>query len=102
MCFRFVEDEGRARHPLVISRKTYERSKSALLEKPLRTNCELSRLFKDFTKGKQEHQLRLRFLGHIRTEQSYARHKQLCKRNDFMSVLHVLPVPDSKQAQIKF
>ena len=30
------------------------------------------------------------------------RHKQLCTRDDFMSVLHVLPVPGSKQAEIKF
>ena len=31
----------------------------------------------------------------------FSRHKELCTRDDFVSVLHVLPTPDSKQTQIK-
>ena len=60
----------------------------------------ISRLFSDLTK-KQEHQICLRCLGHVSTEESYARHKQLCTRDDFMSVLHVLPMLGSTQAEIK-
>ena len=101
--FSFVDDEGRARHHLVISRKNHERVANLLYWKnhyaPITS---IPRLFSDITKHDHEHQICLRCLGHFRTEESYARHKQLCTRNDFMSVLHVLPTPGSKQAQIKF
>ena len=58
--------------------------------------------FLDITKHGHEHQICLRCLGHFQTEETFARHKQLCTRDDFLSVLHVLPTPNSKQAQIKF
>ena len=35
-------------------------------------------------------------------EEIVASHKELCTQDDFMTVLYVLPVPDSKQSQIKF
>ena len=99
----FFDDEGRARHPLVISRKNYEHVANLLYWKghyaPI-TN--IIRLFSDITKHDHEHQICLHCLGHFRTEESYARHKQLCTRDDFISVLHVLPTPGSKQAEIKF
>ena len=44
----------------------------------------------------------LRCLGHFLSKEVLARHKELCTRKDFMSVLHVLPTPGPKQAQIKF
>ena len=44
----------------------------------------------------------LRCLGHFSSEEVLARRKELCTRDDFISVLHVLPVLSSKQAQIKF
>ena len=44
----------------------------------------------------------MRCLGHFSLKVILARHKKLCTRDDFRSVLHVLPVPGSKQAQIKF
>ena len=59
-------------------------------------------MISDITRHDNEHQICLRCLGHLRTEESYARHKQLCTRDDFMSVLHVRPMPGSKQAEIKF
>ena len=101
--FSFFDCQVRARHPLVINRKNYARVTNLLYWNNHYTPvANISRLCNDLTKGKQEHQICLRCLGYFRTEESYARHKQLTTRDDFMSVLHVLPVPGSKQAEIKF
>ena len=101
--FSFFDDEGRARYPLVISRKNHEREANLLYWKqhyaPITS---IQRLFKDITKHKEQKHFCLRCLGHFSFEEILARHKELCTRNDFMSVLHVLPMPGSKQAQIKF
>ena len=61
-----------------------------------------SRLFSDITKHKQLKHICLRCLGHFTTSNILARHQQLCTRGDFMSVLHVLPVPGTERDQIKF
>ena len=59
-------------------------------------------MFKNITKHKEQKNICLRCLGHFKTKESYGRHKELCTRDYFMSVLHVLSVPGSKQAQLKF
>ena len=101
--FSFFDDKGRARHPLVISRKNHEHVANLLYWKghyaPI-TN--ISRLFSDITKHGYEHQICLCCLGHFQTEETFDRHKLFFTREDFMSVLHVLPTPGSKQAQLKF
>ena len=58
--------------------------------------------FSYITEHGYEHQICLRCLGYFKTEETFARHKVLCTRDDFMSVLHVLPTSGSKQAQLKF
>ena len=97
------DEEVRACHPLVISRKNYQSVVNLFYRRnhyaPI--TC-IPRLFSDITKHDHEHQIWVRCLGHFRTEESYARHKQLCTRDDFMSVLHVLPTPGSKLAKIIF
>ena len=102
MCY-FFDDEGRARHPLVNSQKNYEHVANLLYWKghyaPI-TN--ISRLIQDITKHKEQNHFCLRCLGHFSSEEVLARHKELCTRYNFMSVLHVLPTPGSKQAHIKF
>ena len=94
--FSFFDDEGRARHPLIISPKNYESMANLLYWKghyaPI-TN--ITRLYSDITKHGHEHLICLRCLGHFRTEESFARHKELCNHNDFTSVLHVFPMPCS-------
>ena len=40
--------------------------------------------------------------GISQTEETLAKHQRLCTREDFMSVVHVLPAPDTEQAHIKF
>ena len=101
--FSFFDDDGRARHPLVISHKNHERVANLLYWKehyaPITS---IPRLFSDITKHTNQKHFCLRCLGHFSSEEVLARHKELCTRDDFMSVLHVLPTPGSKQAQIKF
>ena len=101
--FAFFDDEGRARYPLVISRKNDELAANLLYWKehyaPIGS---ILRLFKDITNHKEQQNICLRCLGHFKTKESYARHKELCTCDDFMSVLHVLSAPGSKQAQLKF
>ena len=101
--FSFFDDKGRARHPLVISRKNYQREANFLYwKKHYAPITSIPRLFLDITKhGNQKH-FCLRCLGHYTTEEVFARHKELCTRDDFMSVLHVLPAPNSIEAQLKF
>ena len=90
----FFDDKGRARHPLVISRNNYERVANLLyLKNYYAPIANISRLFSDLTISKRKQQICLHCLGHFRTEESYARDKQLCTREEFMSVLYVLPVP---------
>ena len=101
--FSFFDDEGRAGHPLMISRKNYDLVAKLLYWKDhFAPITSIPRLFSDITKHDQQHQICIRYLGHFHTEKSYMRHKELCTRNDFMSVLHVLPSPCSKQTQLKF
>ena len=101
--FSFFDDEGRARHPMVVSRKTFPRVANLLYWKghyaPINS---ISRLFFDITKHKEPKNICLRCLGHFKTPEILSRHQLLCTRDDYMSVLHVLPVPGSERSQIKF
>ena len=101
--FHFFDDEGRACHPLVISRTNYQYVANFLYWKGHYALITIiSRLFSHIIKHEHEQQICLRCLGHIRTEDIYDRHKQLCTWDDFVSVLHVLSTRGSKQAEIKF
>ena len=101
--FSFFDDEGRARHLLVISLKTTS-------ELPIystgRNTIPQSQAYHDYisdiTKHTHQKHFCLRCLGHFSSEEALARHNELCTRDDFMSVFHVLPTPGSKQAEIKF
>ena len=103
LMFCYFDDEDRAPHPLVISRNNYKRVANLLNWKghyALITN--ITRLCYEITKHGHEHKICFRCLTHIYTEESFARHKQLCTRKDFMSKLYVLLMPGSKKAQLKF
>ena len=87
----------------MISRKNYKRVANLLYWKdhyaPITS---IPSLFSDITKHTHQKYFCLRCFGHFSFEQVLTPHKELCTRDDFMSVLHVLPTPGSKQAQIKF
>ena len=101
--FSFFDDEGRARHPLVTSRKNYDNVANLLYWKDHYASItSIPRLFSDIIKNTHHKHFCLRCFGHLSSEEVLSRHKQLCTKDDFMSVLHVLLVPGSKQAQIKF
>ena len=88
--FSFFDDEGRARHPLVISRTIHERVANLLYWKQYYAPItSIQRLFKDITKHKEQKHFCLRCLGHFSSKEVLERQKELCTRDDFMSVLHV-------------
>ena len=59
-------------------------------------------LFNDLTNHQNRVNMCLRCLGRFYTPESLEKHQRLCTREDFMSVVHVLPAPDTEQAHIKF
>ena len=101
--FSYADDEGKDRYPMFISSKHYPREANLFYWKehyaPI---SDISRLFGDFTRSRQKHHMCTRCLGFFTTADILARHKQLCTRTDFMSVLHLLPAPDTEYAHIKF
>ena len=81
--FTFFDDEGRARHPLVSSRKNYQRETNLLYWKehyaPINS---IPRLFSDITKHGNQRHFCHRCLGHFSSEEVLARHQELCTRDD--------------------
>jgi hypothetical protein len=101
--FTFFDDEGRSRHPLYVSRKNYPREANLLYwNQHYALIAHFNRLFGDITKTDDQHHFCMRCLGYFNNADILARHQQLCTREDFVSTLHVLPAPDSKQAHIRF
>ena len=76
---------------MLISRNIYKREANLLYWKEnYAPSTNIPRFVSDITKHDHEHQIFLRCLCHFRTDESFARHKELCIREDLMSVLHVL------------
>ena len=102
MCFRFLMTKAALAIPWWSAVKISSVSPIHFIG---RNTMRQSQKFIDFSKilqNKQQLQFCLGCLGHFSSEEVLARHKKLCTRDDFMSALHVLPVPGSKHAQIKF
>ena len=86
---------------MVISRKNYERVVNLLyLKNQYPQITSIPCFFSDIKNTKQKYLASMPRLHFI--EKILGRHKELWTRNNFMSVLYVLSVPVSKQAQIKF
>ena len=60
------------------------------------------RLFTDVSGRPNKTFICRRCLGHFKTEETLKRHKQLCSRVDFMSVVHLLLVPGTDWSYIRF
>ena len=90
--FSFFNDEGKARHPLLISKKLYLRTANLLYwDEDYAPITDIPRLCYDISKHKQHKNICLRCLGSCYTEESLFKHQRRCTRKDFMSVLHVYP-----------
>ena len=101
--FSFFDDEGKARHLIFISRKLYPRTANLLYwDEHYARITDIPRLFQDINKHKHRNNICLQCLGRFYTEESLAKYQRICTREDFMSVVHVLPAAKSKQAHIKF
>ena len=101
--YTFSDDEGKGRHPLITSRKEYPRRADLLYwNEHYAPISDFSRLVFDISKHKHRKSICRRCFGSFYTKESLAKHERLCTREDFMSVLHVLPAPNTEQAHIKF
>jgi hypothetical protein len=101
--FSFFDDEGKARHPLFISEKNYPRTANLLYwNEHYAPIVSIPKLFFDLTKHDHQQFICIRCLGHFSTQSTFERHQRLCTREDFMSVVHMLPSPGSGFDEIKF
>ena len=101
--FSFFDDDGIAGHPLFISKKLYPRTANLLnWEEHYAPITDIPRLFQDINKHEHCNNICIRCLGSFYTEEYLWKHQRLCTREDFMSVVHVLPAPETEQSHIKF
>ena len=101
--FSLFDDEEKARFPMFISRTNFPRTAHLLYWNKHYAPIEnISRLFSDVTFHQNQKHFCLRCLGHFRTKEKLEYHKQLCTREDFMSVVHILPKPGTYDAHIRF
>ena len=101
--FSFFDDEGKALYPLYSSRTNHQRTADFFYwNEHYAPIANISRLFSKVTLRQNRKFFCRRCLGHFRTEEKLNRHKQLCTREDFMSVVHVLPEPGTDESFIKF
>ena len=101
--FTFFDDEGKARHPYFISKKQHPSTANLLYWSghyaPI---SNVSSLFSDIFTHEHRLNLCLRCLGNFYSADKLARHKELCTREDYLSVVHVLPTEGSKNSRIEF
>ena len=101
--FSSFDDEGKARHPLFISKKQYPRTANLLYwDEHYAPITDIPRLFRDISKHNERKNICIRCLESFYNEESLFKHQRLCTRKDYMSVVHVLPAAESEQADIKF
>ena len=73
--YSFFDDEGKARHPMFISRKNHPRTAHLLYwNEHYAPIHNMSRLFSDITKHNGQLNMCLRCLGHFRTPEVLNRH----------------------------
>ena len=101
--FSFFDDKGKARHPLFISKKLYPGTANLQYwDEHYALITDIPRLFQDISKHKERKTICIRCLGSFYTEESHAKHQRICTRENFMSVVHLLPAAETEQAHIKF
>ena len=88
---------------MYISKQNYLRTANLLYwNKHYAPISSVSRLFYDITNHRETKHLCLRCLQHFTFEDVLKRHQKQCSREDFMSVLHVLPTTDLQECVLRF
>ena len=101
--FSYFDDEGKARYPLHISKQNYLRTANLLYwNEHYALISSVLRLFSDITKYREPKYFCLRCLQHFSSEDVLMRHQKQCSREDFLSVLHVLPPTDSQDCELRY
>ena len=101
--FSYFDDEEKAHHPLHISKNNYQHSANLLYwNEHYAPISSVSKLFSDITKHREPKHFCLRCLQQFSSKDVLMRHQKLCSREDFMSVLHVLPSTDSLDCELRF
>ena len=96
----FYDGDGKARYPLYCSRHVSETEIDLLyLDGHFAWIKDFSRLMNDITKHDYRYFWCKRCFGHFKEEETLARDKQLCTRENFISNVHILP---ESASSIKF
>ena len=101
--YTFSDDESKGRHPLFTSRNEYSRSADLLYwDENYASITDFARFVFDITKYEHRKNICRRCFESFYNKELLAKHERLCTREDFMSVLHMLPAANTEQAHIKF
>ena len=94
--FSFYDKDGRGRYVMFVSKRTMPREIDLLYyDNHYVWIKNFSRLFHDITKKDHQYLFCKRCLSHFLKEEHLTRHQQLCTREDWCSVQHILPSPGS-------
>ena len=94
--FSFFDNEGHGRYVMFVSKRNMPREIDLLYyDNHYAWIKNFSRLFHDITKGKDIYLFCKRCLSHFLHEEHLTRHQELCTREDWCSVQHILPSPGS-------
>ena len=94
--FSFFDDVGKARFPMYVSRKNFEKSVDLLYwngHYALITSFE--RFLADITKSKVQKVFCRHCFGHFKGAEALQRHQLFCNRPNFSSTIYTLPPPDT-------
>ena len=99
--FSFYDDEGKARYPLYVSKRTQFRKEIDLLywNEHYAWTKNFSRLINDLSGKHSKKYFCKRCFGVFLCQTTFDRHQEICSRPDFENMIYTLPPPGSK---IKF
>ena len=94
--FSFFDNEGQARYVMRVSKRSMPRHIDLLYyNEHYAWIKNFSRLFHDITDKKRKYFFCKRCLSHFTKEETLKRHEQLCTREEYCSIQHILPSPGS-------
>jgi hypothetical protein len=101
--FSFFNDERKEKHPIFICKQKQPRTTNLIYwNEHYARIYNISRLFCKITKHHGQLNYCLRCHGHFKFFEILMSHKEFCTREDYMSVVHILPSAESLDSHIKF